>query len=145
MINGREWTWDSEGSNIKEVKNKNPIRRKTRRPWVDRNHNNRQSKENGYQQQGQTNEIKEISNMRKNKKKLRQKDEKGKNLRFILGKDDKLVKEIINKHIDTFGITELKKKRIHKGHGMWWTVVDEGERARYGNVRKRKLDYPNWI
>jgi len=54
-----------------------------------------------------------------------------------MGKEEELVEEMIQYNIEILGITETKKKgkglkKIHKGYWMYWSGVDENQRAKEG-------------
>lgn len=59
------------------------------------------------------------------------------NVRSIIGKEEEIVEEMIKFKVDIMAITETKKKgkgikRIHKGYWMYWSGVENKERAKGG-------------
>lgn len=82
-------------------------------------------------------------NRKKEKETIKTKEKEGEhtkhrigtwNVRSILGKEEEIVEEMITHHTEILGVTETKKKgrgmrRIHKGYWLYWSGVEEKERA----------------
>lgn len=82
------------------------------------------------------NQIKEIKNEEKRKRKNEIKIGNW-NVQSSTGKEEELVEEMIQHDIEILAITETKKKgkglkKIHKGYWLLWTGVNEKERAKEG-------------